>query len=117
LTFHLGFSGIPTSFGGSFLTADATDDMTLRKLKTKTQATFLRAVLRFTRFFGRSPDLASPEDLRRFQLHLVEQDVSSTTINATITGLKFFFGVSLERTSALTGKIPTSNPQQASDNP
>ena len=65
------------------------DDMTLRKLSPKTQTAYLRSVVRFTRFFGQSPDLASPEDLRRFQLQLVEQDVSSTTINATITGLKF----------------------------
>ena len=50
------------------------DDMALRKLSEK------------TRFFGRSPDLASPEDLRRFQMQLVEEGVSSPTINATITG-------------------------------
>jgi len=66
------------------------EDMKMRKLTPKTQACYLLAVIKFTLFFGRSPDLASPEDLRRFQLHLVEQDVSSTTINATITGLKFF---------------------------
>ena len=88
------------------------DDMTLRMLKPKTQATYLRAVLRFTRFFGRSPDLASSEDLRTFQLHLVEQDVSSTTINATITGLKFFFGVSLERASALKRMSRVHKPQK-----
>ena len=56
------------------------EDMTLRKLKPKTQATYLRAVTKFTRFFARSPDLASPEDLRAFQLQLVEAGVSSTTI-------------------------------------
>ncbi len=77
------------------------DDMTLRQLAPKTHAAYLRAVLRFTRFFGQSPDLASPEDLRAFQLHLVETDVSPTTINATITGLGFFFGVTLERPAAL----------------
>jgi hypothetical protein len=77
------------------------DDMTLRKLSPKTQVGYQRAVLRFARFFGRSPDLASPEDLRAFQLHLVEQGVSSTTINATLTGLTFFFGVTLDRHSAL----------------
>ena len=65
------------------------DDMTMRKLSPKTQAGYLRAVIKFTLFFGRSPDLASPEDLRAFQLQQVEQGVSSTTINATITGLKF----------------------------
>ena len=88
------------------------DDMTLRKLKPKTQATYLRAVLRFTCFFGRSPDLASPEDLRTFQLQLVEQDVSSTTINATITGLKFFFGITLERPEALKRMSRVRKPQK-----
>ncbi len=67
------------------------DDMTLRKLSPKTQAAYLRAVVKFTRFFGRSPDLAAPEDLRAFQLHLVETAVSPTTINATLTGLGFLF--------------------------
>jgi len=43
------------------------DDMTLRKLSPKTQAAYLRAVIKFTLFFGQSPDLASPEDLRRFR--------------------------------------------------
>ncbi len=88
------------------------DDMTLRKLSPKTQAAYLRAVVKFTRFFGRSPDLASPEDLRAFQLHLVEEGVSCTTINATITGLKFFFAVSLERPSALKRMSPVPQPQK-----
>ncbi|MEE8616760.1 MAG: site-specific integrase [Roseateles sp.] len=88
------------------------DDMTLRKLSPKTQASYLRAVLRFTRFFGRAPDLASPEDLRAFQLHLVAAGVSSTTINATITGLTFFFGITLERPAALKRMSPVHKPQK-----
>lgn len=88
------------------------DDMTMRKLNPKTQANYLRAVKNFTRFFGRSPDLAEPEDLRRFQLHLVEQGVSSTTLNATITGLKFFFGVTLDRPSALKKMSPVRKEQK-----
>ena len=88
------------------------EDMTLRQLNPKTQAGYLRAVKNFTRFFGRSPDLASPEDLRAFQLQLVEAGVSSTTINATITGLKFFFGVSLERPSTLKRMSPVRTPQK-----
>ena len=88
------------------------EDMTLRKLQPKTQATYLRAILRFTRFFSRSPDLASPEDLRSFQLHLVEQDVSSATINATLTGLTFFFGVTLDRPSALKRMSRVRTPQK-----
>ena len=88
------------------------DDITLRKLHPKTQAAYLRAVLGFTRFFGQSPDLASPEDLRAFQLHLVKERVSPTTINATITGLKFFFGVTLERPAALKRMSPVRRPQK-----
>jgi site-specific recombinase XerD len=88
------------------------DDMTMRKLSPKTQAGYLRAVIKLTLFFGRSPDRASPEDLRRFQLQQVEQGVSSTTINATITGLKFFFDVTLERPSALKRMSRVRNPQK-----
>ena len=88
------------------------DDMTLRTLAPKTQATYLRAVIKFTCFFGQSPDRASPEDLRRFQLHLVETGVSPTTINATITGLGFFFGVTLEHPDALKRMSRVRKPQK-----
>ena len=88
------------------------DDMTLRKLNPKTQAGYLRAVIKFSLFFGRSPALASPEDLRTFQLQQVEQGVSSTTINATITGLKFFFGITLERPEALKRMSRVRKPQK-----
>lgn len=77
------------------------EDMHLRKLSLKTQVAYVRAVVNFTRFFGRSPDAAEAEDLRRYQLHLVEQGTTSTTLNATITGLKFFFDVTLDRPEAM----------------
>lgn len=48
-------------------------------------------------FLKRSPDTASAEDLRRFQLDMVERGVSRTSLNATITGLRFFFAITLER--------------------
>ena len=88
------------------------DDMTLRKLSPKTQAAYLRAVIKFTCFFGQSPDLASPEDLRRFQLDLVETGVSPITINATLTGLGFLFGVTLERPDALKRTSRVRKPQK-----
>ncbi len=88
------------------------EDMTMRKLHAKTQAAYLRAVKNFTCFFGRSPDLAEPEDLRSYQLHMVEQGVSNTTLNATITGLKFFFGVTLDRPSALKKMSPVRKEQK-----
>jgi len=77
------------------------EDMTLRKFSPKTQTAYIRAVANFTRFLGRSPDTAEAEDLRRYQLHLVEQGGSSTSLNATITGLKFFFEVTLDRPEAM----------------
>ena len=73
------------------------DDMRMRKLAPKTQNGYVRAVREFARFLGRSPDSASDEDLRRYQLHLVDQGVSAITINATLTGLKFFFETTLKR--------------------
>jgi site-specific recombinase XerD len=88
------------------------DDMTLRRLAPKTQTAYLRSVVRFTRFFGQSPELASPEDLRRFQLHLVETGVSPTTINATLTGLGFLFGVTLERPNVLKRTSRVRPPQK-----
>jgi site-specific recombinase XerD len=82
------------------------DDMTLRKLSEQTQRAYIRSVERFARFFGQSPDLAAPEDLRRFQMQLVSDGVSTTTINATITGLRFFFEVTLDRPEALKKMSP-----------
>lgn len=82
------------------------DDMTMRKLSLKTQGTYIRAVRNFTRFLGRSPDTASAEDLRRYQLHMVSTGVSSITINATITGLRFLFEVTLERPETLKRMSP-----------
>ncbi len=82
------------------------DDMTMRKLSPQTHTAYIRAVKSFTRFFSRSPDQAGAEDLRRFQLHMVSTGVSRTTINATITGLRFFFEVTLERPEAMKKMSP-----------
>ncbi len=77
------------------------EDMTLRKLGPSTQTGYIRAVVKLTRYLGRSPDTAEAEDLRRFQLHLVEDGTSSITINATLTGLKFFFDQTLDKPERL----------------
>ena len=49
------------------------DDMRMRKFAAKTQSQYIRAVSQFARFLGASPDTATAEDLRRYQLHLVDQ--------------------------------------------
>ena len=73
------------------------DDMNMRKLTPKTQDGYIRDVKSLTRFLGHSPDTATAEDLRRFQLHLVDSWVSRISLNSNITALKFFFDVTLER--------------------
>ena len=73
------------------------EDMRMRQLAPKTQAAYIRAVRKFAKYLGRSPDTATDEDLRRFQLHLVDQGASPITLNATIVGLNFLFEVSLGR--------------------
>lgn len=73
------------------------EDMRMRKLSSKTQGSYIRAVRHFAGFLGHSPDTASAEDLRRYQLHCVDRGVSPITLNATITGLRFFFEITLGR--------------------
>jgi len=73
------------------------EDMTMRKLSPKTQTQYIRAVRRLARFLGRSPDTVSGDDLRRFQLHLVQVGMSPISINATIVGVRFFLENTLDR--------------------
>ncbi|MEA2078889.1 MAG: phage integrase N-terminal SAM-like domain-containing protein, partial [Pseudomonadota bacterium] len=86
------------------------DDMTLRKLSPKTQSKYVRAVENLTRFLGRSPDTAMAEDLRRYQLRLVKNGISSISLNATITALRFFFQVTLDRADAMAKMSPVHVP-------
>ena len=69
------------------------EDMRMCKLAEHTQEAYVRAVRRLAAFLKRSPDAASAEDLRNFQLHLADTGTSPITLNATITGLKFERGV------------------------
>jgi integrase/recombinase XerD len=87
------------------------EDMALRKLSPKTQSKYIRAVINLTRFLGRSPDTATAEDLRRYQLHLVDHGISPVMLNATITALRFFFGVTLDRADALAKMSPVREPR------
>ena len=59
------------------------EDMTIRKLAPKTQASYIRAVRTFAVFLGRSPDQASAEDLRRYHLHLASSGCQRRIKNAS----------------------------------
>ena len=87
------------------------DDMRMRKLEPKTRAGYIRAVRSLAAYLGRSPDTATIEELRRFQLHMVDRGSSPITLNATITGLKFFFGVTLDRAELMARMQPVHVPR------
>lgn len=77
------------------------DDMSLRNLSPATQRSYLHAVAKFSRYFGRSPDHLGLEDVRAFQVHLVSLGISWPALNQTVCALRFFYGVTLDR-----GEIP-----------
>ena len=76
------------------------EDMTVRHLASETQRNYIRAVKTLASFLGRSPDTATAEDLRHFQLHLNATHVRPPTINNTVRALRSFFNVTLDREDA-----------------
>jgi len=73
------------------------ENMSIRQFGPKTQQDYVRVVRQFAEFLGRSPDLAEPEDLRRFQLHLASAGASPAKMNAAVSALRFFFKTTLGR--------------------
>jgi site-specific recombinase XerD len=73
------------------------EDMTIRKFAPKTQHDYVQRIKNFAAFLGRSPDTASFEDVRRYQLHLAGSGVGVPTRNQNVATLRFFFRVTLRR--------------------
>src|SRR5450432_4404949 len=73
------------------------EDMSSRKLGTHTQRSHIYGCKRFAAFLKRSPDTATPDDIRRFQLHLAETGMSIPNRNRIMTGVKFLLRVTLRR--------------------
>jgi integrase/recombinase XerD len=89
------------------------DDMTARRFSEKVQKAYVRHVRTFAVFLGRSPDTATSEDLRRFQLHMAQQQIGVATINAAIAALRFFFNVTLERPDLVRHLTTVNQPRRA----
>ena len=87
------------------------EDMRMRKLAQHTQDGYIRAVRKLAKYLGRSPDTATVEDLRSFQLHLVDRGISPVTLNATITGLKFFFDITIGHGELMAKMQPVHVPR------
>ena len=73
------------------------EDMTIRKFAPKTQHDYVQRVKNFAAFLGRSPDTASFEDVRRYQLHLATSGAGVPTLNQSVSTLRFFFKITLGR--------------------
>jgi integrase/recombinase XerD len=71
------------------------EDMTVRNLSPATQRSYIHAVSKFARHFGRSPDRLGLEDVRAFQVYLVAGGISWPALNQTVCALRFFYGVTL----------------------
>jgi len=81
------------------------EDMTVRNLSPATQRSYIHAVAKFSRYFGRSPDHLALEDVRTFQVQLVAAGISWPALNQTVCALRFFYGVTLGH-----GEIPERIP-------
>jgi integrase/recombinase XerD len=77
------------------------EDMTVRNLSPATQRSYVHAVSKLSRYFGRSPDRLGLEDVRAFQVHLVSTGISWPALNQIVCALRFFYGVTLGH-----GEIP-----------
>ena len=88
------------------------EDMSLRNLAPRTQEAYIRGCRKLAAFLRRSPDTATAEDIRLFQLHLAEQGVSICTRNRTMTGIAFLFRVTLRRPEIADGIEYIAEPQK-----
>lgn len=79
------------------------DDMSLRNLSPATQRSYLHAVTKFSRYFGRSPDRLGLEDVRAFQVYLVSQGISWPALNQTVCALR---SAALHHPKPFTGNRP-----------
>jgi integrase/recombinase XerD len=87
------------------------EDMTVRNLSPATQRSYVHAIAKFGRFFGRSPDKLDLEDVRAFQVYLVAGGISWPALNQTVCALRFLYGVTL-RQSDLPERIPYAREPQ-----
>ncbi len=81
------------------------EDMTVRNLSPATQQSYIHAVAKFSRYFGRSPDRLGLEDVHAFQVHLISTGISWASLNQIVCALRFFYGVTL-RQDTIPERIP-----------
>ena len=88
------------------------EDMTIRRLGPGTQHQYIRYAKSFADFVSHSPDKASPEDVRRYQLWLASIGTTAGTVNAGASALRFFFKVTLKRPDLAEEVVSTREPRR-----
>ena len=88
------------------------DDMNMRHFSRETQRNYVRDVGRFATFLGRPPDMATAEDLRRFQVEQREAGVPVPTMNSIVSALRFFFTQTLDRPDLARRLVRVSHPRK-----
>ena len=82
------------------------DDMTARHFSEKAQKDYIRCVKNLAAFIGRPPETATAEDLRLYRLHLVQSPLGASSVNSSMTALRFFFSITLDRYELLQAAVP-----------
>src|SRR4051795_4901600 len=87
------------------------DDMNVRRFSRSTQHNYIRDVGRFAPFLGRSPDAATPDDVRQFQIDQREAGVPTPTMNSIVSALRFFFTQTIDRPDLARKLVRAAHPR------
>ena len=88
------------------------DDMTMRRFSRETQRNYIRDVGRFATFLGRSPDAATADDLRRFQVEQRDAGVPVPTVNSIVSALRFFYTHTIDRPDLARKLVRLAHPRK-----
>ena len=91
------------------------EDMAMRGLRETTQREYIRCVKHFANFLGRSPDTATADDVRRYQVNQHENGAQPPTINSSVSALRFFFTITLDRPDLSRRLLVIRHPRKLPD--
>jgi site-specific recombinase XerD len=87
------------------------EDMTIRNLSPATQTSYITAVKKISRYYRRSPERLGVEDVRAYQVHLVENAIAWASLSQSVSALRFLYGITLGRKD-LPKRIPLPGSQR-----
>lgn len=87
------------------------EDMEMRRFSRETQRNYLRDVGRFARFLGRSPDTATADDIRQFQIVQHDAGMPVPTMNSIVSALRFLFTITVDRPDLARKLVRAKHPR------